>query len=62
VAIQGDTQSLCASDLDIDALGHLKQMARKGVIAFGFRFASGVILLVGDSRRTVIVEACETDN
>jgi hypothetical protein len=62
VAIHGDEQCVFSSDPDVDALGHLEQMARKGVNAFGFRIASGVILMVGDSLRTVIVEACETDN
>ena len=62
LAIQGDKQCAFSSDPDMDALEHLEQMARKGVNAFGFRVAFGVILLVGDSLRTAIVEACETDN
>jgi len=62
VTIQGHKQYAFSNEPDMDALEHLEQMARKGVNAFGFRVALGVILLVGDSLRTAIVEACETDN
>jgi len=62
VAIQGDKHYAFSSDPDLDALAHLEQMAGKGLNAFGFRIATGVILLVGDSLRTVIVEACEVEN
>jgi hypothetical protein len=60
VTIHGEKRCVFSSDADMDALGYLEQMARKGVNAFGFRIGSRVILFVGDSLRTVIVEACET--
>ena len=62
VAIQGGKQWVFSTDPDVDALEHLEQVIRMGVNALGFRIASGVILLVGDSLRTVIVEERETDN
>jgi len=46
----------------VDALGHLEQMVRMGVNASGFRIASGVILLVGDWLRTVILEERKTES
>jgi hypothetical protein len=62
VAIQRGKQCVFSSDPDVDALGHLEQMVRMGVNASGFRIASGVILLVGDSLRTVILEERKTES
>lgn len=62
VAIQGAKQYAFSSDPDIDALEHLAQMAEQGLNAFGFRIDTGVILLVGESVRTVILGAGEKEN
>jgi hypothetical protein len=62
VAIQGDKHYAFSSDPDREVIAHLEQMAGNGLNASGFRTARGVILLVGDSLRTVIVEACEVEN
>jgi hypothetical protein len=62
VAIQGGKRFAFSSDPDMDALAHLEQIAGKGLNASGFRIDEGVILLVGESLRAVIVEACEREN
>jgi hypothetical protein len=62
VAIQGDTQYAFSSNPDVDALEQLEKMARKGFKAFGFRVDAGVILVVGESLRTVIPEARDREN
>jgi hypothetical protein len=60
--IEGDNHSAFSSESDEDALAQLEQITGNGLNASGFRIGIGVILLVGDSLRTMIVEECETDN
>ena len=62
VAIQGDTRYAFSSNPDMDALEQLEKMARKGFTAFAFRIGTGVILLMRESLRTVILEARDKEN